>query len=158
MPVPLPETLVAARQAPVSSLSAEVAAATAREDLGAFLSSRRWGDFSSGPNKSDTPAVVDPPSARVMNSELLKMNYVGLIAVQDQRIVLIKVPGVGIVRYVSGDTLPDGRVLVSITDKSLKLKAEGLPEEELMLFPPAKSNRGRPSEPGRGLSGAEGSR
>ena len=158
IPIHVPETPLPAREAPIVPLSAEVAATADREDLGALLSNRRWGDFSSRPRKSDMPTVADPPSRPAMNPELLKMNYVGLIAVQDQRIVLIKVPGVGIVRYVSGDTLPDGRVLVSVTDKSLKLKAEGLPEEELMLFPPARSNSGEPSGPGSDLPGAEGSR
>jgi len=158
MPVHLPEAPATAREAPVASLSAKVAATTAKENLAALLSSRRWGDFAARPTKSDTPTVADPASAPTMNLELLKMNYVGLIAVQDQRIVLIKVPGVGIVRYVSGDTLPDGRVLVSITDQSLKLKAEGHPEEELMLFPSARTNSGTPSGPGDVLPGTEGSR
>ena len=35
-----------------------------------------------------------------------------------------------------GDTLPDGRILVSVADNSLTLQGENAPPEVLTLFPP----------------------
>ena len=115
--------------APLPGLSAEVATVAAREELGAFLESVRWGDSRPKPRRPAAPAIP------TTNPELVKMNYVGLITVHDQRTVLFAVPDVGVVRYAPGDRLPDGRVLVSVTDNSLTLRAEGRPDEELMLFP-----------------------
>ena len=135
MPVHAPETPLSTSRPPVDGLSANFAALTIGERHGSLLASRRWGDFRPKPRESDLPTAPDPQPVPGINPELLKMNFVGLITVQDQHIVLLKVPEVGIVRYVAGDTLPDGRLLVSVTDNSLRLKGEGVPEEELLLFP-----------------------
>ena len=64
------------------------------------------------------------------------MGFVGLIAVQDERAVLLALPEGEIVRKLPGETLPDGRILVSVADNSLTLKGEGGPAEVLTLFPP----------------------
>ena len=134
-PVHVPEVDVTVRSAPVDALSSHVAALAAGEDLGSLLASRRWGNVQQPSRKPVEPGTPAPDSAPRINPELLKMNFVGLITVQDQRTVLLAVPNVGIERFVAGDTLPDGRVLVSVTDNSLMIKAEDLPEEELLLFP-----------------------
>ena len=135
MPVHPPELPVSIARPAVEGLATDVATLTNREDFGALLASRRWGDYRPRPSNPDTPTAPEPLPAPGINPELLKMNFVGLITVQDQHIVLLKLPEAGIVRYVAGDTLPDGRLLVSVTDNSLRLKAEGGPEEELLLFP-----------------------
>ena len=136
VPVPAPEVRAVSEADEVAApLPADLIEAAHTEDLGSFLAIRRWG----APESEVQEAVVlHGPTAtesRPINPVLLEMHYVGLIAVQDQRVVLLDLPETGIVRYAPGDTLPDGRVLVSVTDDSLTLKAEGLPAEELMLFP-----------------------
>ena len=136
VPVSTPEVQAAPDADEVASpLPAELIAAVHTEDLGSFLAIRRWGAPEA---EVEEAAVLQRPAStepRSINPVLLEMHYVGLIAVQDQRVVLLDLPETGIVRYAPGDTLPDGRVLVSVTDESLTLKAEGLPAEELMLFP-----------------------
>ncbi|MDE0364505.1 MAG: hypothetical protein OXP09_02910 [Gammaproteobacteria bacterium] len=134
-PVRVPEAVVTVRSAPVDALSNQVAALAAGEDIGSLLASRRWGNAQPSARNPTEPSTPAPQSAPTINPELLKMNFVGLITVHDQRTVLLAVPNVGIERFLAGDTLPDGRVLVSVTDNSLTIKAEDLPEEELLLFP-----------------------
>ena len=59
----------------------------------------------------------------------------GLIATQNKLAALLTIPEGEIVRMLPGDTLPDGRILLSITDNSLTLQGEGQPVEMLTLFP-----------------------
>ena len=159
IPVRLPAPPATAPPVPLPGLSAEVAGVTAREKFSALLKSARWGE--SGP-KTREPAAPAAPSVPAINPELVKMNYVGLITIHDQRTVLFAVPDVGVVRYVPGDKLPDGRVLVSVTDNSLTLRADGHPDEELMLFPTIENNvqdnTREPGETGIRDRGAEASR
>ncbi|MDE0174809.1 MAG: hypothetical protein OYH76_21915 [Defluviicoccus sp.] len=147
MPVHPPEIPVSIVPPVVEGLSTDFAAQTNREVFGALLASRRWGDYRPRPSNPETPTAPEPRLAPGINPELLKMNFVGLITVQDQHIVLLKLPEVGIVRYVAGDTLPDGRLLVSVTDNSLRLKATDVPEEELLLFPRGTNEARQPGEP-----------
>lgn len=158
-PVRLPAPPPTVSPAPLPGLSAEVAALAAREGLGAFLKSARWGDDG---QETRRPAAPATPLAPTTNPELAKMNYVGLITIHDQRTVLLEVPEVGVVRYVPGDRLPDGRVLVSVTDDSLTLRADGRPDEVLMLFPTienkAENDAPKPGRTGMRADGAEGSR
>ena len=117
--------------------SAEVAP----EDLGAFMHSRRWG--------ASLREILEAEAARAreveeveqpeINPVLAKMGFVGLIVTGDRSEVLLAAPGGGVGRLAPGDTLPDGRTLVSVTDNSLTLKSEGRPEEVLTLFPPIRS-------------------
>ena len=162
IPVRLPALPPTAPPAPLPGLSAEVAAVAAREKLGAFLKSPRWGDSGLKTRGPATPAAPTAPTVPTINPELVKMNYVGLITIHDRRTVLFAVPDVGVVRYVPGDRLPDGRVLVSVTDNSLTLRADGHPDEELMLFPTVENNvqdnAREPSETGIHDRGAEASR
>ncbi|MDE0029692.1 MAG: hypothetical protein OXU42_09875 [Deltaproteobacteria bacterium] len=140
MPVPLTEPPPTAPPAPLPVLSDEVAAVAARDDFKIFLQSARWGDHGPRtPKRAGSPAPAAPP-APTTNPELARMNYVGLITIHDQRTVLFDVPDVGVVRYVPGDRLPDGRVLVSVTDDSLTLRADGRADEVLVLFPTIENN------------------
>ena len=158
MPVRVPEAVVTVRSAPVNALSSEVAAVAAGEDLRSLLASRRWGNVQPPSQKSAEPSTPAPQSAPTINPELLKMNFVGLITVQDEHTVLLAVPNVGIERFVAGDRLPDGRILVSVTDNSLTIKAEGLPEEELLLFPSVANDARPPGGTGAHGQGAEASK
>ena len=136
VPVPTPAVPAAPAAGEVAApLPANLIAPAPAEDPDSFPAVRRWGAPDTGAEAAAVPPGPAAAGSRSINPALLEMHYVGLIAVQDQRVVLLDLPETGIVRYAPGDTLPDGRVLVSVTDDSLTLKAEGLPAEELMLFP-----------------------
>ena len=102
------------------------------ENLGAFLKSRRWGVFV----EEKAREAPLPPEEPFLNPVLARMGFVGLIETGGARAVLLESPEGGITRVSPGETLPDGRVLVSVTDNQLTLKGEGMPEEVLTLFPP----------------------
>ena len=125
MPVRLPEGAAATD---VAERLPEAHSETAPEDLGAFLDIRRWG----APPAEPVPVGAAEPT---LNPVLAEMGFVGLIAAQDQRAVLLALPEGEIVRMLPGDTLPDGRILVSVADNSLTLAGEGGPAEVLTLFP-----------------------
>ena len=112
----------------------ERAALAAPEDLAAFLEIRRW-----GPPPAEEPGAPEPAPAEdsgaALNPILAEMGFVGLIAAPEMRAVLLALPEGEIVRMLPGDTLPDGRILVTVGDNSLTLVAEGGPEEVLTLFP-----------------------
>ena len=131
MPVHLPE--LGAGADPGELLLDEVAE-PAPEELGAFLESRRWGAFVE--EKAEEPPPPDEPS---LNPVLARMGFVGLIVSGEASAVLLESPEGGVTRVAPGGTLPDGRVLVSVTDNRLTLKGEGMPEEVLTLFPPVPS-------------------
>lgn len=126
-PVTLPE---AGRTADPGDVLPEARSEPEPEDLGAFLESRRWGAFAG--KKAEEP----PPDEPALNPALARMGFVGLIVTGDESAVLLGSPEGGITRVAPGETLPDGRVLVSVTDNHLTLKGEGVPEEVLTLFPP----------------------
>ena len=128
MPVRLPET--GARTDPATALP-EGAIVAAPEDLSAFLAIRRWG---APPEEAQEPEPVEETTP-ALNPVLAQMGFVGLIAAQDERSVLLALPEGEIVRMLPGDTVPDGRILVSVTDNSLTLQGEGQPAEVLTLFP-----------------------
>lgn len=129
-----------------------------REDLGAFLEIRRWSvPPEASPDLPAPPATSERQPGFSVNPILVEMGYVGLISVQGQHAVLLALPHGQVVRMVPGDTLPDGRILLSVTDNSLTLKAEGQAEEVLTLFPRAESNaRARDDEGSAGRQGAQG--
>ena len=129
MPVPPPEAGAGADR--VDNFP-DAVAEPGLEDLAAFLEIRRWGTL---PAEDPEPESVEEP-APALNPVLAAMGFVGLIAVQDQRAVLLALPEGDIVRMLPGDTLPDGRILVSVTDNSLTLKSRAGAEEMLTLFPP----------------------
>ena len=115
---------------------------TADEDLSAFLESRRWGvslqdirDAKTAKARPVEPAETTEPAEPSINPTLAKMGFVGLIVTKEQSAVLLASPDGGVARFAPGDTLPDGRTLVSVTDNSLTLQGEDLREEVLSLFP-----------------------
>ena len=132
-PVRLPEG--AAMRDPSDVLPEPVAEA-APEDLRAFLASRRWGV--SLDELREAAAPPEPPEEPAVDPALAEMGYVGLIVVNGRTDVLLTSPEGGVARVAPGGTLPDGRVLVSVTDNSLTIKGEGMPEEVLTLFPPVR--------------------
>ena len=118
---------------------------TAPEDLGAFLESSRWGvslqdiwDAETAKAGPAAPAEPTEPAEPSINPALAKMGFVGLIVSKEQSAVLLASPDGGVARFAPGDTLPDGRTLVSVADNSLTLGGEDLPEEVLSLFPRAR--------------------
>ena len=133
MPVHLPQR---SERTDSSSILPEDVAESAPEDLGAFLANRRWGvslqDLHEAAAEKARPVEQTEPS---INPALAKMGFVGLIVTKDQSAVLLESPEGGVARFAPGDTLPDGRILVSVTDNSLTLKGDDLPEEVLELFP-----------------------
>ena len=147
-PVHLPEG--GARTDPSNALP-EGGVDVGPEDLDAFMASRRWGVSL---NERAAPARQDEPA---INPALVKMGYVGLIAGKDQNVVLLALPEGEIVRMMPGDTLPDGRILVSVTDNSLTLKGDGLSEDVLTLFPRVRTDRPAldAGGPGRGAESFE---
>ena len=128
MPVAAPET---GAHAAAPAAMPEAAVAAAPEDLSALLDIRRWGEL---PPESKPEPVEAPGPA--LNPVLAEMGFVGLIAAGDERAVLLALPEGEIVRMLPGDTLPDGRILVSVADNSLSLEAAGGATEVLTLFPP----------------------
>lgn len=126
-----------------------------REDLGAFLEIRRWGaPPETAPGLSEPPRTPKTRPRPSVNPILVKMGYVGLISARGRHAVLLALPDGKVVRMVPGDTLPDGRILVSVTENSLTLKAEGQAAEVLTLFPRADGSG--QSRDGAGRSGAYG--
>ena len=118
---------------------------TAPEDLAAFVASRRWGvslqevwEAEAAKAKPAAPteiAETTEPAEPSINPALAKMGFVGLIVTKERSAVLLASPDGGVARFAPGDTLPDGRTLVSVTDNSLTLRSEDLREEVLSLFP-----------------------
>ena len=150
MPVRLPEG--GTRMDP-SNIHPEDRVDVAPEDLDAFLASRRW-----GVSLNESRAVGIAPAKQAdpaINPALAELGYVGLIAAKNQSAVLLVLPAGEIVRMAPGDTLPDGRILVSVTDNSLTLKGDGLSEAVLTLFPRIRTDHQTP-DPG-GPEGGEGS-
>ena len=138
------------------------------EDLSRFIGSDRWG-ISLEEVLEDVAA--ENLSRRGLNPVLRRMGFLGLIEVGDATAVLLADPeldGGGIIQLAPGDTLPDGRVLTSVTDNSITLTSNpagltatesgtdpepgnagtGTRQEVLLLFPrgetdPAPGQAGR---------------
>ena len=121
----------------------EHAGGSAHEDLGAFLDSRRWGASLREILEAEAERARKAREAEqlrtAINPVLAKMGFVGLIVTGDRSEVLLESPEGGVARYTPGETLPDGRTLVSVTDNSLTLKGDDTSEEVLTLFPPVRS-------------------
>ena len=152
MPVRLPDARVATDatdRLPAAAAEAEP------EDLSAFLEIRRWGPPPEEPKAPEPELPVEAEPA--LNPVLAEMGFVGLIASQDELAVLLMLPEGETVRMLPGDTLPDGRILVSVADNSLTLQGEGMPAEVLTLFPRLPAEAGASGEaPGEGDSAGAG--
>ena len=143
LPVPLPDG-----SATADSLSAlpEDMAESAPEDLGAFLDSRRWGAslreiLEAEAERARQAREAEQPQPAI-NPVLAKMGFIGLIVTTGRSEVLLGAPDGDVARFAPGDTLPDGRTLVTVTDNSLTLKGEDSSEEVLTLFPRVQSEPG----------------
>ena len=147
-PVTLPD---AGRAAGPAGVLPEALPDPAPEDLGAFLESRRWGVFAAAKVEGEDP----PPEEPALNPVLARMGFVGLIVTGGESAVLLASPEGGITRVAPGETLPDGRTLVSVTDNHLTLKGEGGPEEVLTLFPPVPAAPLAPLDAGDAGGGAD---
>ena len=118
--------------------------ALAPEDLSSFTGSVRWGV--SLEEILETIAE-DDLAGRRLNPALRRMGFLGLIETGNVIAVLLASPSSGggsIVQLAPGDTLPDGRVLSSVTDNSITLirspdaaetAANAVDREVLLLFP-----------------------
>ena len=135
MPVHLPQG--SGNTDSLSSLPADTAE-SAPEDLGAFLDSRRWGASLREILEAEAEKARQAERPASVNPALAKMGFVGLIVTRGESAVLLEAPEGGVARFAPGDTLPDGRTLVSVTDNSLTLKGEDSSEEMLTLFPPVR--------------------
>ncbi len=108
------------------------------EDLSAFLASRRWGVVLQ--DLIDEAAAAAAASALAaqefeMTQKLAEIGFVGLMVEPREYAVLLVLPDGKISRLAGGDTLPDGRALVSVTDNSLTLEESDGQQEVLPLFP-----------------------
>ncbi len=100
------------------------------EDLDAFFDSPRWGVSLREIN--DLLLGANQPG---INPVLAEMGYVGLITTDETNAMILMLPEGEITRLELGDTLPDGRILASVTLNSLTLRDENQQEEVLLLFP-----------------------
>ena len=80
-------------------------------------------------------AAVDTAPAERRAAD--KVGLVGLTAMKDRRASLIRLPDGGVVRFVPGDILPDGRGVKAATDKTVTLAGDDDGQAEVLdLFPP----------------------
>ena len=131
------------------------------EDLSAFVGSVRWGVSLEEVLETVAAENLARPG---LNPALRRMGFLGLIETGDAIAVLLASPeldGGGIIQLAPGDTLPDGRVLTSVTDNSITLtssseaaggsadpedsggagtNASGGHKEVLLLFPRGESD------------------
>ena len=100
------------------------------EDLKAFFDSRRW-----GVSLQEIDELLMRANQPGINPVLAEMGYVGLITTDATNAMILMLPEGEITRLELGDTLPDGRILASVTQNSLTLRDENQQEEVLLLFP-----------------------
>ena len=136
MPVGLPHAGAAAGRDP-ALIRSPVQAGEA-EDLSAFLAGRRWGVALQ--DLIDQAAAAAAAAARAareieITRELAEIGFVGLMVEPREYAVLLVLPDGSISRLGGGDTLPDGRTLVSVTDNSLTLEGSDGQQDVLPLFP-----------------------
>ena len=119
-------------------LSRPTVRVAAPEDLSAFLASGRWGVVLQ--DIIDEAAAAAAAAAQAaeqieITKELAEIGFVGLMVEPDEYAVLLVLPDGKIARLAGGDTLPDGRTLVSVTGNSLTLEGEDRQRDLLPLFP-----------------------
>lgn len=105
----------------------------APEELQNFLRSRRWGDESLQEVRRRAAAEAPETKRRARD----KVGLVGLTLAKNQRASLIQLPDGILARFVTGDTLPDGRDVQSATDRTVTLEGDDNGQTEVLdLFPP----------------------
>ena len=135
-PVGMPDAAAtSARDPALSALPVEAAAA---EDLTAFLAGNRWGVVLQDIIDEQAAAAAAAAQAALeieMTRELAEIGFVGLMLESLEYAVLLVMPDGNIARLAGGDTLPDGRTLVSVTGNSLTLEGSEGQQDVLPLFP-----------------------
>lgn len=102
------------------------------EDLTDFRTMSRWGTDIQSVEDGPTGPVVQPVPG--LNPELVKLGFIGLSRSADEIAVLLTHPD-GHTRLTGGDSLPDGRTLLAVTDNDLTLEDADGRRETLVLFP-----------------------
>ena len=103
-------------------------------DPAAFRTMSRWGtDIESVEADPAATAAEEPLSDD--EAELVKLGFIGLTLAADENAVLLTHPDGDPIRLTDGDSLPDGRTLVSVTDNALTLAGADGELETLVLFP-----------------------
>ena len=136
IPVSLPYAGGSGSRDPALATSPAVAAEV--EDLGAFLASSRWGVVLQDIIDEAAAAAAAAAQAALeieMTRELAEIGFVGLMVEPREYAVLLVMPDGKIARLAGGDTLPDGRKLVSVTGNSLTLEGSDGQQDVLPLFP-----------------------
>lgn len=131
LPVPPPEPRnPGSRQDILSGAGARM---PAPEELQNFLRSRRWGDESLQEVRRRAADEAPETKRRVRD----KVGLVGLTLAKNQRASLMQLPDGILARFVTGDTLPDGRDVKSATDRTVTLEGDDTGQTEVLdLFPP----------------------
>ena len=99
--------------------------------LESLLASTRWGRIPKADTSGDDTLVGNTG----LNPELAKLGYVGNTEVGEDIAVLLQAPEGGVTRYLPGEALPDGRILVAADDNAVTLESTGGEREVLVLFP-----------------------
>ena len=98
--------------------------------LDGLLATTRWGRIPA-PATSEEDLTGDSG----LNPELVKLGYVGNTEVGDDIAVLLQDAEGIVTRYLPGETIPDGRILVAANDNAVTLEGTGGEREVLVLFP-----------------------
>ena len=138
IPVGMPDAGASGGRDP--ALSNSPVAAVEAEDLSAFLSGGRWGVTLQQIIDEEAAAAAAAAAAQAaldieMTRELAEIGFVGLMVESREYAVLLVMPDGKIARLAGGDTLPDGRMLVSVTGNSLSLEGSDGQQDVLPLFP-----------------------
>lgn len=140
LPVGLPDAGASGGREPLLSTSPMQAADA--EDLSAFLAGGRWGVtlqdiMDEAAAKAAAKAAAEEQAALEirMTRELAEIGFVGLMVEPAEYAVLLVLPDGKVSRLAGGDTLPDGRTLVSVTGNSLTLEGSDGQRDVLPLFP-----------------------
>ena len=136
VPVSMPDAGASGGRDP--ALSNSPVKAVDAEDLSAFLTGHRWGVTLQQIIDEEAAAAAAAAQAALdieMTRELAEIGFVGLMVESREYAVLLVMPDGKIARLAGGDTLPDGRTLVSVTGNSLSLEGSDSQQDVLPLFP-----------------------
>ena len=112
----------------------------ADRELDDFLAMARWGRPAYDADKARREAEARRLAAEAaaaaggINPELVKLGVIGISTAADSRAVLLTKPDGEGERLTVGETLPDGRVLVSVSRNAVVLEDAQGAREELLLF------------------------